>query len=131
LRPRAATMSALMGSMCSTVRFLVVRRVLSLLGLGPKDEKDVSIAVLRHQLAILQRQVSHPRCNNSDRLVLSALAGLLPRDRGGVFLVTPATLLRWIASSFVGVRPSLCPTPTLVAFGLTRSTRADAMTGLG
>jgi len=82
--------------MCSTVRLLVVRRVLSMLRLGPKpDEKDIEIAVLRHQLAILQRQVSRPRWSNSDRLVLSTLAGLLARDRWGVFLVTPATLLRW------------------------------------
>jgi hypothetical protein len=28
-------------------------------------------------------------------LVLAALAKLLPRDRGPIFLVTPSTLLRW------------------------------------
>ncbi len=82
--------------MWSTLRLLVFRRVLRVLGLGPKPgDKDVEIAVLRHQLAILRRQVSRPRYNNSDRLVLSTLAGLLSRDRWGVFLVTPATLLRW------------------------------------
>ncbi len=53
--------------MWSTLRLLVVRRVLSLLSLGPRpDDKDVEIPVLRHQLAILQRQVSRPRYNNSD-----------------------------------------------------------------
>ena len=31
----------------------------------------------------------------SDRVVLSALARLLPRPRWATFLVTPATLLRW------------------------------------
>jgi hypothetical protein len=37
-----------MVSMCSTVSFLVVRRVLSLRRLGPRpDEKDIEIAVLR------------------------------------------------------------------------------------
>jgi hydroxymethylglutaryl-CoA reductase (NADPH) len=51
--------------------------------------------VLRHQLAILERQVSRPRYNDADRLVLSVSAILLPTDRWGVFLVTPATLLRW------------------------------------
>ena len=38
--------------MASTLVFLLVRRVLGLMGLGPKpDAKDVEIAVLRHQLA--------------------------------------------------------------------------------
>jgi hypothetical protein len=59
------------------------------------DDKDVEIAVLRHQLAILRRQVARPRYTDTDRGVLSALAKLLPRDRWAVFLVTPATLLRW------------------------------------
>src|ERR1700730_10525271 len=75
--------------------FLILRRVLGVLPRSKLDEKSVEIAVLRHQLAILQRQVPRARYNNSDRLVLSTLAGLLPRDRWGVFLVTPATLLRW------------------------------------
>jgi putative transposase len=82
--------------MCSSLRFLLLRRVLGVLRLGPKfDQKDVEIAVLRHQLAVLQRQVPRPRYNDSDRLLLSTLAALLPRDRWGVFPVTPATLLRW------------------------------------
>jgi hypothetical protein len=79
-----------------TVAFLVVRRVLALARLGPSpDAKDVGIAVLRHQLMVLQRQVARPRYIPSDRLVLATLAKLLSRDRWRVFLVTPATLLRW------------------------------------
>jgi transposase InsO family protein len=82
--------------MASTIVFLVVRRVLGLVGLGPKpDEKDVEIAVLRHQLAVLHRQVARPRYAHTDRLVLAALARMLPRERWSAFLVTPATLLRW------------------------------------
>ena len=65
-------------------------------GLGPTpDDKDVEIAVLRHQLAVLRRQVARPRYAPTDRLILSTVARLLPRERWSAFLVTPATLLRW------------------------------------
>jgi putative transposase len=50
---------------------------------------------LRHQLAVLKRQVARPRFTSADRLILAALSRVLPRDRWAVFLVTPATLLRW------------------------------------
>lgn len=79
-----------------TVAFLLARRVLGLLGVGPvPDAKDVEIAVLRHQLMVLRRQVARPRYHPSDRLVLATLSRLLPRERWPAFLVTPATLLRW------------------------------------
>jgi hypothetical protein len=40
---------------CS-LTFLLVRRLLDLLRLGPSpDEKDIELAVLRHQLAVLRR----------------------------------------------------------------------------
>jgi len=85
-----------MAGMASTLVFLFVRRVLWLVNLGPKpDDKDVEIAVLRHQLAVLHRQVARPRYAPTDRLVLATLARLLPRERWSAFLVTPATLLRW------------------------------------
>jgi transposase InsO family protein len=75
---------------------LLVRRLLDLLRLGPApDQKDVEIAVLRHQLAGVRRQVSRPRYFPTDRAVLATLARLLRRERWGVFLVTPATLMRW------------------------------------
>src|ERR1035437_3225388 len=41
---------------CS-VTFLLVRKLLGLVGIGPSpDEKDVEIAVLRHQLSVLRRR---------------------------------------------------------------------------
>ena len=80
---------------CS-LTFLLVRRLLDLLRIGPSpDQKDVEIAVLRHQLAVLRRQVARPRYGPADRAVLATLARLLSRERWGTFLVTPATLLRW------------------------------------
>ena len=82
--------------MIGSVGFVLLRRVLGLLGIGPTpDAKDVEIAVLRHQLTVLRRQVARPRYTPSDRLVLAVLARLLPRERWSAFLVTPATLLRW------------------------------------
>src|SRR3954466_7278155 len=42
-----------------TLAFVIVRRVLGLVGLGPTpDAKDVEIAVLRHQLMVVRRQMA-------------------------------------------------------------------------
>jgi transposase InsO family protein len=95
LHQRLRRPGKILGMGCS-VTFLLVRRLLDLLRLGPSpDQKDVEIAVLRHQLAVLHRQVARPRYSPTDRAVLATLARLLSRERWGVFLVTPATLLRW------------------------------------
>src|SRR3712207_6813219 len=76
--------------------FLIVRRVLGMVGLGSApDAKDVEIEVLRHQLMVMRRQVTRPRYQPTGRMVLATLAKLLPRERWRVFLVTPSTLLRW------------------------------------
>jgi transposase InsO family protein len=82
--------------MACQITFLIVRRLLDLLRLGPTpDEKDVEIVVLRHQLAVLRRQVVRPRYSPADRALLATLARLLGRERWAAFLVTPATLLGW------------------------------------
>src|SRR5215213_9206703 len=79
-----------------TVALMIVRRLLGVLGLGPSpDANEVEIAVLRHQLAVLRRQVPRPRYTPADRMLLATLARLLARPRWAVFLVTPSTLLRW------------------------------------
>jgi hypothetical protein len=81
-------------AMVRQITFLLVRRLLDLIRLGPTpDEKDVGIAVRRHQLAVLRRQVARRRYTPADRAVLAMLARLLSRERWATFLVTPATLL--------------------------------------
>ena len=78
------------------ITFLIVRRLLEPLRLGSTpDEKDVEIAVLGHQLALLRRQVARPRYSPGGRAFLATLSPLLSRERRAAFLVTPATLLRW------------------------------------
>jgi putative transposase len=57
--------------------------------------KDVELVVLRHQLAVLQRQQPRPSFRAADRAFLAALARLLPSRRRRGMIVTPQTLLRW------------------------------------
>jgi putative transposase len=57
--------------------------------------KELEIVVLRHELAVLRRQIGRPSFRPADRLFLPAASRMLPRVRWPSFLVTPATLLRW------------------------------------
>jgi putative transposase len=58
-------------------------------------EKDIEIVVLRHQLAVLRRQVKRPVFRPADRAFLAAASQVLSRSRWRSFLVRPETLLRW------------------------------------
>jgi putative transposase len=75
-----------------------LRRLLELVVLWRRSEreKEIEILLLRHQVRVLQRQVARPELIQADRVLLTALSRLLPRQawRRSAF-VTPATLLRW------------------------------------
>ncbi|MDF3294407.1 integrase core domain-containing protein [Streptomyces silvisoli] len=59
--------------------------------------KDAELLVLRHENAVLRRQLTRSvRYEPTDRLWFAALSSLIPRRRWAqVFPVTPATLLAW------------------------------------
>ena len=78
--------------------YLVVRCLLGCLMVLARREvsKDAELLVLRHDNAVLRRQIGRVRYQRADRLWLAALSQLIPRCRWGeVFAVTPATLLAW------------------------------------
>ena len=77
--------------------YLIMIRVfgwLLLLGRG-QASKDAEIIVLRHEVAVLRRQVAQPKPDWADRALLAALALLLPAGLRACRLVTPGTLLAW------------------------------------
>jgi hypothetical protein len=81
----------------ASLLYLALRRLIELALLRPRSPefKELEIAVLRHELAILRRQVARPALRPADRAFLAAASRLLPRRRWPSFFVTPETLLGW------------------------------------
>jgi len=77
--------------------YLLMARLFGWLALLTRSDtsKDVEILVLRHEVAVLRRQVARPKPNWADRAVIAALARLLPGHLRLHWIVTPATLLAW------------------------------------
>ena len=81
--------------------FLVVRHVMSLFRLSRRESwwKDAEILMLRHQLAVVERERPKARARLTwpDRAWLALLADTVPAGSlaGMRLLVTPGTILRW------------------------------------
>ena len=77
--------------------YLPVSRLFALLVMLIRSDasKDVEILVLRHEVAVVRRQVDRPKPDWADRAVIAALARLLPRHLRLRRIVTPGTLLAW------------------------------------
>jgi len=72
-------------------------RILQLERLSRRDNGDLAIEVvmLRHEVAVLRRQITRPALRPPDRALLAGLGRLLDRRFRGRFFVQPDTLLRW------------------------------------
>src|ERR1039457_6389329 len=86
--------------MCLRFEFLLITRVVAWLRLSRREDawKIAEILILRHQLAILQRQQRRrPKLNWADRSLLATLPGVIPKARrhGLRLLITPDAILRW------------------------------------
>ncbi len=72
-------------------------RMLQLLHLSHSEHEELAIEVvmLRHEVAVLRRQVARPALRPADRALLAGLSRLLSGARRRRFFVQPETLLRW------------------------------------
>ncbi len=57
---------------------------------------------LRHQLMVIERQVSRPRITGSDRLLWVCLRSLWPDWSKALIIVKPATVIAWHRGGFRG-----------------------------
>ena len=77
--------------------YLAFLRTMQILCLQRSDDSGLAIEVvmLRHEVAVLRRQVARPALRPSDRALLAGLSRLIPRAKLHRFFVQPDTLLRW------------------------------------
>jgi hypothetical protein len=84
--------------LCLSILHRLVRSLLGLTAVLVRGDlsRDAELLVLRHENAVLRRQISRVRDRPVDRVWLAALSRLVLRRRWAeVFAVTPATILAW------------------------------------
>jgi hypothetical protein len=62
---------------------------------GEQQDLTIEIIMLRHEVAVLRRQVARPALRPADRALFAGLSRLLSAARRGRFFVQPETLLCW------------------------------------
>ncbi|MFD8381430.1 IS3 family transposase [Streptomyces sp. NPDC059679] len=79
------------------VVYLIATRIFTWLVLLSRTSvaKEAEILILRHEVAVLRRQVAAPKPTWPDRALPAALARLLPRALRQHRIVSPRTLLAW------------------------------------
>src|SRR4051812_20274272 len=87
---------------CLRFVFLLATRALAAVRLSRRDSawRNAEILLLRHQLAVVQRQLgerARPKVSWADRALIALLLGLIPKTRHHRLrlIVTPGTILRW------------------------------------
>jgi hypothetical protein len=88
---------------CLRFAYLLAVRIVTALRLCRRgeDHKTAEILLLRHQLAVLQRQLAatgkRPRPDWADRAIIALLLGLITKARraGLRLFITPDTILHW------------------------------------
>jgi putative transposase len=80
-----------------SLMYLLFRRALAVAALRvySREFKELELVVLRHELAVLRRQVARPRLTEPDRVFLAAASRLLRGTGRQSLLVRPDTLLGW------------------------------------
>jgi len=113
--------------MIFSVVYLVVRCLLGCLMVRARREvsKDAGLLVVRHEIALVRRQIGRVRYQPADRLWLAALSRLIPRQRWGeVFRGDPGDAARLAPAA--GRAPLGRHEPTAARAAIHRSSDAQA-----